>query len=319
MTLGMTLGMTFGMTFGMNRRGNRRRAILTAGLQLILLAVILQAACLRGGPRPIVIGSKNFTEQSILGELLAQRIESATGLPVERRFYLAGSYICHQAILSGRIDAYVEYTGTALTAILKAAPSPGRQEVYDRVRDEYARRFNLEALPPLGFNNTFAMVVRGDDARRLRLSSLSQIAALAPQWRLGVGFEFIERPDGYQGLAKTYGLTFREAPRLMDLGLIYRALKEKQVDIVAGNATDGLIAALDLAVLADDRNYFPPYEAVPVVRRETLARVPALRAALVALAGKISDDDMRKLNYAVDGERREARDVVNAFLRSRGL
>ena len=286
---------------------------------LIFLAVFLQAACSGSRPRPIVIGSKNFTEQAVLGELLAQRIESATGLPVERRFYLAGSYICHQAILSGRIDAYVEYTGTALTAILKAAPSTSREDVYRRVRDEYARRFDLEVLPPLGFNNTFAMIVRGGDARRLKLSSLSQIASLAPQWRLGVGFEFIERPDGYQGLAKTYGLTFREAPRLMDLGLLYRALKEKQVDIVAGNATDGLIAALDLAVLADDRSYFPPYEAVTVVRRETLHRVPALADALRALSGKISDDDVRRMNYAVDGERREAREVVRAFLLSRGL
>jgi len=299
-----------------NLRGDRRRAILATALAAGLL---LLGACRGGQPRAIVIGSKNFTEQSILGELLAQRIEAATGVPVQRRFYLAGSYICQQAILSGRIDAYVEYTGTALTAILKEPPSARRDEVYQRVRDAYARRFNLDVLPPLGFNNTFAMVVRGEDARRLHLHALSQIAALAPQWRLGVGFEFIERPDGYQGLVKTYGLTFRETPRLMDLGLIYRALKEKQVDIVAGNATDGLIAALDLAVLDDDRNYFPPYEAVPVVRHETLVRVPALRPALESLAGKISEDDMRRLNYAVDGERREARDVVREFLRSRGL
>ncbi len=287
-------------------------AFLAAGL-------LISGACSGPVPRTLVIGSKNFTEQSILGELLAQRLETATGLRVERRFYLAGSYICHQAILAGRIDAYVEYTGTALTAILKQAPSARREEVFERVRDEYARRFNLDVLPPLGFNNTFAVVVRGDDARRLKLHALSQVAALAPQWRLGVGFEFVERPDGYEGLVKTYGLKFREPPRLMDLGLIYRALKDKQVDIVAGNSTDGLIAALDLAVLADDRNYFPPYEAVPVVRHDTLVRVPALRAALESLAGKISEEEMRRMNHAVDGERREAKDVVREFLGSRGL
>jgi osmoprotectant transport system substrate-binding protein len=191
--------------------------------------------------------------------------------------------------------------------------------VYKRVRDEYARRCGLEVLPPLGFNNTFAMVVRGDDARRLHLTALSQVAALAPEWRLGVGYEFMERPDGYQGLAKTYNLKFREAPRLMDLGLLYRALKDKQVDIAAGNSTDGLIAALDLSVLEDDRGYFPPYEAVPIVRADSLARVPALRAALLSLAGKISEAEMRRMNYAVDGERREARDVVREFLKSRGL
>jgi osmoprotectant transport system substrate-binding protein len=292
-----------------------RRKSIAAALSLLAVFAALFGAC-GDASRPIVIGSKNFTEQSVLGELLAQRIEAATRQPVERRFYLAGSYICHQAILSGRIDAYVEYTGTALTAILKAPASASREDVYRRVRDEYARRFDLEVFPPLGFNNTFAMIVRGDDARRLKLSSLSQIAPLAPQWRLGVGYEFIERPDGYQGLARTYGLTFREAPRLMDLGLIYRALKDKQVDIVAGNATDGLIASLDLAVLADDRNYFPPYEAVTVARRETLRRVPELAGALRALVGRISDDDMRRMNYAVDGERREVRDVVLEFLRS---
>ena len=177
----------------------------------------------------------------------------------------------------------------------------------------------LEVLPPLGFNNTFAIVVRGDDARRLHLTALSQLAALAAEWRLGVGYEFIERPDGYQGLAKIYGLKFREAPRLMDLGLLYRALNDKQVDIVAGNSTDGLIAALNLTVLDDDRGYFPPYEAVPVVRIATLERVPALREALLSLAGKISDADMRRMNYAVDGERREARDVVREFLHSQGF
>ncbi len=275
------------------------------------------ASCGGSGPRPIVVGSKNFTEQSILGELLAQQIENATGQPVERRFYLAGSFICHQAILAGRIDAYVEYTGTALTAILKESPGRDPAAVYERVRAEYARRFGLEVLPSLGFNNTFVLVVRGEDARRLNLKTLSQAAAFAPRWRLGVGYELIERPDGYNGLVKTYGLQFREAPRLMDLGLIYRALKEKQVDMVVGNSTDGLIAALDLAVLGDDRHYFPPYEAVPIVRQDSLERVPALRAALVALAGKISEEDMRRLNYAVDGEHRDARDVVREFLRSR--
>ena len=295
------------------------RPVILNALLGIVLAACLQGACTGARLRPVVIGSKNFTEQSVLGELLAQRIEAATALPVERRFYLAGSYICHQAILAGRIDAYVEYTGTALTAILKQPPQPGREEVYKRVRAEYASRFGLEVLPPLGFNNTFAIVVRGDDARRLHLTALSQLAALAPEWRLGVGYEFIERPDGYQGLAKTYGLKFREAPRLMDLGLLYRALKDKQVDVVAGNSTDGLIAALNLTVLDDDRGYFPPYEAVPVVRVATLERVPALREALLSLAGRISDGDMRRMNYAVDGERREARDVVREFLHSHGL
>ncbi len=295
----------------------RGRAIGVIALSRAILGLLVLglAACGSSRPRPIVVGSKNFTEQSILGELLAQQIERATGLTVERRFYLAGSYICQQAILAGRIDLYVEYTGTALTALLKEPPSSDPARVFARVRDEYARRFGLEVLPSLGFNNTFAMVVRGDDARRLSLKTLSQVAAHSSEWRLGVGFEFLERPDGYAGMVKAYGLNFRQSPRVMDLGLIYRALREKQVDIVAGNSTDGLIAALGLVVLADDRNYFPPYEAVPVVRRETLQEFPALRAALAALAGKISEEDMRRMNYEVDGKRREVRDVATEFLR----
>ncbi len=267
----------------------------------------------------IVIGSKNFTEQVVLGELLAQQIESKTRLPAERRFYLAGSYICHQAILAGRIDAYVEYTGTALTAILKEPATGSAAEVYERVKKAYRQRLGLEVTGPLGFDNTFAIVVRGDDARRLKLRTISDAVPDARQWRAGFGYEFMERPDGFQGLARVYGLEFASAPRIMDLGLLYRALVEKQVGLVAGNSTDGLISALDLAVLEDDRHYFPPYEAVPVVRKATLDRHPEVRVALEGLAGKISDADMRRMNYAVDGEHRDPKEVVADFLKARRL
>jgi glycine betaine/choline ABC-type transport system substrate-binding protein len=267
----------------------------------------------------IVVGSKNFTEQAILGELLAQYLEAHTHLPVDRRFYLAGSYICHQAILAGRIDLYVEYTGTALAAILKQSPSNDPLQVYKQVKREYAQRFQLDVEEPLGFNNTFALVMRGPDARRLRVQTISQAARFAPQWRAGFGYEFMERADGYQGLVRTYGLRFAAPPRIMDLGLLYRALLEKQVDVVAGNSTDGLIVARDLAVLADDRHYFPPYEAVPMVREETLTRHPEIATALVQLAGKISDQDMRRMNYCVDGEHRDTQEVVREFLRSKHL
>ena len=267
----------------------------------------------------IVIGSKNFTEQAILGELLAQQLEAHTHLAVDRRFYLAGTYICHQAILAGRIDLYVEYTGTALGAILKQSPSKDPLQVYEQVKREYAQRFQLGVEEPLGFNNTFVLVMRGSDARRLHLQTISQAARFAPQWRAGFGYEFMERLDGYQGLVRTYGLRFADTPRIMDLGLIYRALLEKQVDIVAGNSTDGLIAARDLAVLADDRHHFPPYQAVPIVRDETLTRHPEVRIALEQLAGKISDQDMRRMNYDVDGEHRDIQEVVREFLRSKHL
>jgi glycine betaine/choline ABC-type transport system substrate-binding protein len=284
----------------------------------IFLLLVPLAGCKRNTNR-IVIGSKNFTEQLILGELFAQIIEARTHLPVERRFYLAGTFICHQAILAGRIDIYPEYTGTALTAVLKQQPSGDKQEVYRRVKQGYESKFGLSIGPPLGFDDTFAMVIRGDDARQLQLKTLSQAAAFTPKWRAGFGYEFMERPDGYKGLVASYGLRFAEAPRIMDLGLITRALKERQVDIIAGNNTDGLIPALDLFVLEDDHHYFPPYEAVAIMRGEMLKNHPEVGAALDALAGAISDDDMRRLNYAVDGQHRDVTVVVREFLKQRGL
>jgi osmoprotectant transport system substrate-binding protein len=283
-----------------------------------LLLVALLTACGPSRENRIVVGSKNFTEQLILGEIIAQQIENKTHLPVERRFYLAGTYICHQAILGGRIDIYPEYTGTALTAVLKAKPDADRKEVYNQVKTEYEKQFNLAVGPPFGFNDTFAIEIRGDDARRLNLKTISQAAPYAPNWRAGFGYEFMERPDGYRGLAATYNLHFADAPRIMDLGLLTRALKGNQVDLIAGNTTDGLIPALDLYVLEDDKHYFPPYEAVPIIRQQTLARHPEAKQALEQLAGKISDTDMRQLNYAVDGQHNDVKEVVRQFLREKG-
>src|SRR5215469_13539166 len=283
--------------------------------QFLLLAVALILAGCAPRKDRIVVGSKNFTEQLVLGEIIAQQLEAKTRLQVERRFYLAGSYICHQAILAGRIDIYPEYTGTALAAILKLKPESNRAAVYQTVKSQYVRRFELAVGEPFGFNDTFAIEIRGDDARRLGLKTISQAAGFTPKWRAGFGYEFMERPDGYKGLAATYGLRFAAPPRIMDLGLLARALKDKQIDLVAGNATDGLIAALDLFVLEDDKHYFPPYEAVPIIREQTLAEHPEVEPALAELAGKISDQDMQRLNYAVDGQHRDVKQVVREFFR----
>ena len=284
-----------------------------------ILCFALLAGCYADRPNTIVVASKNFTEQAILGELLAQHLAARTGLKIERRFYLGGTYICQQALLAGRADVYVEYTGTALTTILKDPITKDSRAVYQRVRQEYAARFDLAVTEPLGFNNTFAIVIRGEDARRLGLRTISDAAPYAPSWRPGFGYEFTERPDGLEGLVQAYGLQFKSRPQIMDLGLLYRALLGGQVDLVAGNSTDGLIAARDLAVLEDDRSYFPPYDAVPVVRAKILENHPEIRAALAELSGKISDQDMRRMNYAVDGERKDPADVVREFLRARGL
>src|SRR5580698_5986276 len=297
-------------------RGDARR---WRSLCLILASPLLLLSCAPSHTDRIVVGSKNFTESLILGELLAQQIEAHTHLKVERRFYLAGTYICQQALLAGRIDLYPEYTGTALTAILKQKTGGDKAEVYQQVKSQYEARLGLTLGPPFGFNNTFAMEIRGEDARRLNLKTLSQAAAFASQWRAGFGYEFMERPDGYRGLAATYGLHFAEPPRVMDLGLLARALQNHQIDLAAGNATDGLIPALDLFALEDDKHYFLPYEAVPVIRMQTLQEHPEISQLITDLAGKISDEEMQRLNYAVDGQHRDAKDVVHEFLRSKML
>jgi osmoprotectant transport system substrate-binding protein len=295
------------------------RTLIARVCRLVVLGLLLALTSCASRPERVVVGSKNFTEQLVLGEMFAQAIEARTHLLVERRFYLAGTFICHQAILAGRIDIYPEYTGTALTAVLKQTPQGDAAEVYRRVKEAYEKQFGLRLGPPLGFDNTFAIVIRGEDARRLNLATISQAARFTPEWRAGFGYEFMERPDGYKGLAASYGLRFAEAPRIMDLGLLTRALKERQVDLIAGNNTDGLIPALDLFVLQDDHHYFPPYEAVAVERRDFVERHPDAAAALDSLAGQISDRDMRRLNYAVDGEHRDAAAVVREFLKEKGL
>ncbi|HYT24463.1 MAG TPA: glycine betaine ABC transporter substrate-binding protein [Candidatus Polarisedimenticolia bacterium] len=277
------------------------------------------SACHQAPQSKITIGSKFFTEQVVLAELLAQHIEVRTGIPVIRKTNLGGTLLVHKALQAGELDLYVEYTGTALTAVLNETPQGDSAAVYNRVKQLYSERFHLEVTEPLGFENTFTMVIRGDDAQNLHLQKISDIAPLAPTWRPGVGYEFLERPDGFRGWSERYNLHFAGSPKVMDLGLIYRALVDHQVDIVAGNSTDGLIDSLGLLALADDRHYFPPYDAVPVVRQSTLAQFPQLRAALADLAGKLSATDIRRLNYAVDAQHLDAAAVVRAFRQSRGL
>jgi osmoprotectant transport system permease protein len=291
----------------------RRRAPIVVGAALLALALgaATVAASRRGDA--VRVGSKNFTEQLILGELVAQTIEREAGLRVERRLNLGGTFICDRALRGGEIDAYVEYTGTALTAIFHEPVTGDRAAAVARTRELYARSGRTQ-LEPLGFNNTFAILVRGQDARTLGLRTISDLTRQAPRWRAGFGYEFLERADGFKGLARTYGLHFAIPPRVMDMALMYRALAARQVDVIAGDSTNGLIERLDLFMLEDDRSYFPPYDAVPLVRAQVLLRHPAIRPALQRLAGRITERDMRRLNHAVDGEKRDMAEVVREFL-----
>ncbi|MBA3439679.1 MAG: glycine/betaine ABC transporter substrate-binding protein, partial [Pyrinomonadaceae bacterium] len=265
----------------------------------------------------LVVGSKDFTEQVILGEILAQTLE-AEGIEVERRFELGGN-LCHDALVAGQIDCYPEYTGTSLTAILHEQPMSNAQAVYSEVKRRYGERFNIEVSSPLGFRNDFAILVRGADARRLGLRRISDATPHAPGWRAGFGQDFMSRPDGYAGFARTYDLKFAAPPREMDLSLTYRALASGEVDIIAGNSTDGLIAALDLVQLEDDRGHFPPYEAVVLFRRDLVQRAPTAQGTLERLGGKISTEEMRQLNYEVDGKKRSIPEVVREWRQSKGV
>ena len=288
-------------------------------LLLFAFTALATAGCRTQRGETIVVGSKNFTEQIVLAELFAQQIEAHSTLHVERRVNLGGTLLCHDALVAGKIDLYPEYTGTALTAVLKEPPQSDPAAVFHRVQDQYRARFGVEVMAPLGFNNTFAMVVRGDDAAKLHLRTISDIGMIAPKWRAGFGYEFMERPDGYRGWVAAYGLHFSGEPRILDLGLLYRALADRQVDLVAGNSTDGLIAALGMVALEDDRRYFPPYEAVPLVRRAMLDKHPEAAAALGELSGKISEEEMRRMNYAVDGEHRDPAEVVREFRKAKNF
>lgn len=270
------------------------------------------------GGGDIVIASKGFTEQDILRELLAQQIEATSDLKVDRK-QLNGSLICHSALVAGDIDAYIEYTGTALTTILKEKVISDPTKVYNLVKQAYEKQFNLEVTESLGFENTYAMIIRGEDAKEYNIKTISEAAKYAPEWKIGFGYEFGEREDGFPGLSKTYNLRFGELPKTMDLGLIYRALTQKLVDVVVNNSTDGQIARLGLVVLKDDKKYFPPYQAAPIVRKETLKKYPQLKKPLSQLAGILTADEMQQLNYLVEGELRDIKEVVSEFRKAKGL
>ena len=281
---------------------------------LLIGAVLASTFACSGERDGLVIGSKNFSEQIVLAEIMAQQIERRTNVTVERRLNLGGTIVCHRALVAGQIDLYPEYTGTSFVVILREKVISEPRVVYERVKAEYEERFQVAVGQPFGFENTYALLIRGEDAKRLGATTLSDIVPHSASWQAGVGHEFIERADGYSGLVETYGLRFDTPPLAMDLNLVYRAMEEGKVDLIVGNSTDARIVSLDLVQLTDDRGYFPPYEAVPVVRKQTLARYPEIASALAELAGTITTDEMRRMNYQVDVEHQDAAQVAKEFL-----
>ncbi len=305
------------------RKPGSLEKMIPASAAVVLLLILGDFAVRRFVEKPasnvqsrVVVGSKDFTESVLLAEIMAQMLE-ARGVAVERRLELGGN-LPHEAVVSGTLDLYPEYTGTAFTAILRHAPISDPKAVYEQVKQEYASKFKVEVSPPLGFENTFAILVRGAEARQLKLKTISDAVREAPQWRAGFGQDFMSRADGYPGFSKTYGLKFREV-REMDLSLTYIALSSKQVDLIAANSTEGRITTLDLVQLDDDRRYFPPYEAVYLVRQDTIARVPALSEVLSKLANAISTDEIRRMNSEVDEKKRDPKEVVREWLKTKNL
>jgi osmoprotectant transport system substrate-binding protein/osmoprotectant transport system permease protein len=304
-------------------RTSRVNLIAAVAIALVVIALVYSGWRSSHSQTPpanmarVVVGSKDFTESAILGEIVAQMLEGR-GITVERRFELGGN-LPHDALLAGKLDLYPEYTGTAYTAILKHPPITDPRAVFEQVKKEYAEEFNLVISEPLGFDNTFAILVRGADARSLKLKTISDAAPYAPKWRAGFGQDFMSRADGYPGFVKAYGLRFAEQPREMDLSLTYIALASGKVDLIAGNSTEGRIAALDLFQLEDDRHYFPPYEAVYIVRNDSLSRSPDLKEVLGKLVHAISTEEMRQLNYEVDANKRSQAEVVREWIQRKGF
>jgi osmoprotectant transport system permease protein len=315
--LGADLGLGFLEKNLTKKTGSKPKIALILGIITLITATLISFNS-QQTPATITIGSKNFTEQFILGEILAQQIENHTKLKVNRKFNLGGTFIAHEAVKAGKIAGYVEYTGTAFTAVLKEKVITDPQIVYEKTKQAYQEKYNLTVMQPLGFESTFAMIIRGDDAKKWQVKTLSEIAKYTPQMQAGFGYEFLERADGYPGLSKTYGLKFGKIKQ-MDLGLMYQALKEKQVDLVAANSTDGLIPVLNLVILADDKKYFPPYEAIPVFNQEILQKYPELADTINQLAGKISTAEIQQMNYQVDNQSQPVEDVVREWLKSKQI
>jgi osmoprotectant transport system substrate-binding protein len=289
------------------------------GRAKICAILIGLAACGCARQSRIVVGSKNFTEQLVLGEIIARHLEKRLGVTVERKLNLGGTLLAHQALINGEIDLYPEYTGTALMAVLKLPPASDSDKVFQTVRKQYRERFQVDWMEPLGFENTFAIVIRGEDARTRGIETLSEAQHWQPGWNLGAGYEFQHRSDGLPALSATYSIRFSKPPRFMDLGLLHQALTQNQVDMVAASSTDGMLSKLDVLVLGDDRHAFPPYQAGIAVRQQSLKQFPALAGALRSLSGRFSEQQMRRLNYLVDVEHRPLAEVAAGFLESAGI
>ena len=286
----------------------------------VILAAALAAPMLTGcsGNDKVVIGSKNFTENEILAEMMAQIIEKNSKIEVERKINMGGTLVCFEAIQKGQIDIYPEYTGTALMDELKLPVNNDPDEVYNTVSTKFESQFGIKWLKKLGFNNTFAVALPADLAQKNHIESISDLAPYAKDYVFGGAQEFFNRGDGYPGLIKAYGLTFKSTSK-MDDSLKYQAVGQNKVQVIDAFATDGQLKALNLKVLKDDKNFFPPYDAAPIVREDTLKKYPQIEDLLNKLGGQMNDETMQELNYKADNQKESIEKVASDFLKEKGL
>lgn len=299
-----------------NKLQKRSMAIASVMLVGIILIPLFTSAFSKGDK--IVVGSKNYTENKLLANIFAILIEEKTNIKVERKFDLAGTDVVFKAINKGEVDIYPEYTGTALVSILKKDIITDPSEAYKLTKNEFKEKYDLEMLNPLGFNNTYTLAVRKEDAEKYNLNTFSDLSKMSNQMVLGATYEFIGRDDGLIGLNKKYGMNFKDTKGL-DSGLRYTAIDSKKTDVTDAFSTDGLLVAFDLKVLKDDKKFFPPYEAVPVVRADTLKKYPEVKPLLDSLGGVLNDETMRQLNYQCDKLGKDPANVARDFLKSKGL
>jgi osmoprotectant transport system substrate-binding protein len=293
---------------------------LNAILPIILFAVVLTFICgCQSSTKTITVGSKNFTEQIILGEIISQLVENQTDITVKRKFNLGGTFVCFTALKQGDIDIYPEYTGTGLTAILKREVVNDKNRVFDIVKDEFKKQFDLVWLKPLGLNNTYTITMRTTHSEELSIERISDLVKHQDVLRSGFTSEFLERSDGFEGLRKKYGIQFKIRPKELDPGLMYKAIQEKQIDVICGFATDGRIPAYNLKILQDDNNFFPPYYAAPLIRQKTIDAFPELTTVINRLSGSITDLEMSEMNFSVDQGGKKVQSVARNFLKKMNL
>ena len=297
---------------------NAKRFLLSFGCLILVIAGVVTFYSNAEAKDKIVIGSKNFSEQLILGNMLADLIEDKTNLDVERKLNLGGTQVAFSALKNGNIDMYVDYTGTGLVDILKKNPDSNPDRVYQTVQKDFNQKYGIELLKPLGFNNTYALAVRQDTAKQYGLNTLSDLAKVSNQLILGPTIEFPNRKDGLLGLSKAYQMQFKDV-KAVDGGLRYSALNNQKSDVIDAFSTDGLLEAFKLKVLKDDKHFFPPYYAVPMIKEKTLKDHPELKKVINSLAGKLTDDKMRELNYKVDSLKQSPAKVAKEFLKNEGL